>query len=183
MFLVGCGQEAVQQATLPVVEPIAALPELVLAQQGAEVENLSTDGTTAINFAGMINGYRAESESGLCKWEPKLYRVAEAHALSLATNTACLQQVAQNLESAEATCGGIGQLKQLAELQGYDFKNILGNSYVSIGQALDFESAAKAWSEKNPHKNIFASKQVKDIGAAVVRSGNAIVYVTVLANE
>jgi len=183
VFLAGCGQGVIQQAPLPVIEPIDALPELALAQQESEIENLSLDGNIAINFAGMVNGYRTEFESGLSKWKPELYRVAEAYALSLATNSVCFQQVAQNSESAESTCGGLDQLKQLAEAQGYAFKNILGTSYVSIGQPFDFESATRAWSAVEPYKRVFANKQVKDIGAAVVRSGNAIIYVAVLANE
>lgn len=169
---------------MPIIEPTSALPSLALGQTEADIENLSTDGSnTAINFAGMINGYRTEEKANLTKWDARLYRIAENRAFTLASHANCLSEAAQTSDSISEDCDGLTHLQRQAKVEGYSYQNILETSFVAIDEFVDFEQPVQAWSVSDDHKSIFSNKNVKDIGAAVVRSGNAIIYVAILANE
>lgn len=119
----------------------------------------------------------------LTKWDARLYRIAENRAFTLATHSECLDKASENSDSISEDCDGLAHLQRQSRVEGYSYQNILETSFVAIEDFVDFEQPVQAWSASDDHKSIFNNKQVKDIGAAVVRSGNAIIYVAVLANE
>lgn len=181
-LLGGCGASSpVQRSLVPLIEPPDIdLDGVTLAANEDKVENLLSEGTGAIDFSGLINYYRKQAGTSLLSWDERLYRVAASRALELSTNTACWQN-GQTQDAAH--CPRVGRLIERAQREGYAFKNLLENVFISVGESMDMERPVRAWLASSPHKNNLEHRRIKNIGVAIARSGEAIVYVAVLGNE
>jgi|GEM_PF-5236892 len=182
VLLGGCtAPVAVQQSLVPLLDPPSLNVDAVaLAENEGDVKNLLTEGTGAIEFSGLINYYRKQANARLLNWDERLYRVAFSRAIELSTNVVCWHDGAKE---DSVRCPRVEQLIERARHESYAFKNLLENVFISVGSTMDVERPVQAWLASPPYKHNIEHQQVKNVGVAVVKSGDAVVYVAVLGDE